>query len=230
MEPDVCGICRDVINEPTKIQECSHVFCFACISQWCNVSNSCPLCQKRFLHLCRTTPSSKSAQNVKVRHVDKRMDNWMQVMEEYDSEEQSIHTSDDEEEEAEGSEADCYEPDFVVPDNVIVYEDGQIVDLGNEMATMNPFGKTPKGQKDSIIKTSDGQIITITWARDEPISSNVAMSEDSDGEFKIENEQMSVSSEGEDIDDEEEDDEDDDDRTDQVIPEGARVLYRPRRQ
>lgn len=126
-ETDICGICREELTEATKIQECSHVFCFACIGKWCNISNSCPLCQTRFFQLCRIAEpnhkdkevqaKTKTGNNVvvSVKNVDKRQENWMQVMEEYDSEEISIHTDseEDEDDEALGSEGDRYEPDFV---------------------------------------------------------------------------------------------------------------------
>ena len=184
---------------------------------------------------------------VTVQNRDRREANWMQVMEEYDSEDQSIHTSDEEEdEEAEGSEADKYENDFVLPDHVIVYEDGQVVELCDSVGTLNPFGKPPKGQPDSTITTADGNVITVSWRQQQsaPANSNNnrrEMSqgrmkeddEDSDEEFK-EPDNAADSNEEEDSDDamsisadEQEEEEEEE------LPEGARVIYtgtRSRRQ
>ena len=112
-EEDICGICRDTLTEPTQIKECLHIFCFSCISKWCNISNSCPLCQTRFLQLSRISSVNRAGVDktvVSVNEVDRREENWMQVMEQYDSEEQSIYTDTEEEE---GSAADRYESDFV---------------------------------------------------------------------------------------------------------------------
>jgi len=74
----------------------------------------------------------------------------MEVMEQYDSEDDSG-----------GDSLDRYEEDFVLPDNVVYYESGQICDFrtGDE----NPFGRAPRGQPDSIIRTRDGTVITISW-------------------------------------------------------------------
>ena len=227
-----CGICRDAITDATQIKGCGHTFCFACISQWCNVSNSCPLCQRRFLELYRLAPTetgkSATGQSVKVKATDKREANWMQVMEEYDSEEHSIHTSDDEDEENMGSEGDRYEPDFVLPDNVVVYEDGKIVDLRNSFDCMNPFGKAPRGQLNSTITTEDGQVISISWTTsfhteqegDAPQEDNSEDMEESDGEFHeppVEEESSDEMS----LDNNEEE-------SDEPLPEGANVLYQGR--
>jgi len=191
---DLCGICRDdEIVEPTKIVECGHVFCFSCIGKWCNVSNSCPLCQRRFLKLCRIDRVNKNPRNqttmTKVKPVDRREESWMQVMEEYDSEECSIHTEDDhsgsDDDEELGSEGDRYESDFVVPDDVVIYASGKIVRLAD--AGRNPFGKPPRGQPDSVIVTQDGQKITISWNDKEQSTNNSDndqryMSDDDDGD------------------------------------------------
>lgn len=171
-----CGICQDEITEDTKIVECGHIFCFACISKWCNVSNSCPLCQQRFLKLYRIS----GAEHHHVEPVDKREENWMEVMEEYDSEEASIHTEEEDSSDL-GSEGDRYEPDFVLPDNVVIYESGKIVDMRRESDEFHrPFGKPPRNQPDSIIETADGQIVTISWY---PFPNSRNQS-DSDGEYE----------------------------------------------
>lgn len=219
---EICGICRSEVSEPTST-DCNHVFCFGCISQWCNVSNSCPLCQQRFLHLYR-----KDGKTV-VKPKDDRLDNWMQVQEDYDSEEQSIHTSDDEDEDEMGSEGDRYEADFVVPDGVIVYESGTIVDtrlngLRDSLENMNPFGKAPRNQPDSIITTGDGQVITVSWnKRSNSNDAAVGRSdEEEDSEFKSHH-AMSGSSE---------DYEDPDESacsSDEELPDNAKILWTKRR-
>jgi hypothetical protein len=136
----------------------------------------------------------------------------MQVMEEYDSEECSI----DSEEEELGSEGDCYEADFVVPDNVVIYASGKIIRDDDD--EQGPFGKPSKNQPDSIIETQDGQIITISWhVHKEDISSDEdyiqeMSNEDDDDDDEDYVQEMSI-----------EDDE-------KQIPSNEERIVRPRRQ
>lgn len=155
-----CGICHDTIVDCTRIAECGHTdFCYRCIVQWANNSNTCPLCQARFLHLHRV-----SAGITNVDPVDKREENAMQVLEQFDSEDQSI-ADDSNEDDDNGSDADRYEADFVLPDGIIIHEDGSVVDYRPSMRhdETNPFGKRPRGQPDSIIVLNNGQKITVSW-------------------------------------------------------------------
>src|SRR3990170_6452144 len=110
-----CGICQDDITDHTAISECGHTFCFDCIVKWANTSNTCPICQRRFLQLVRSHASAnkkgaRGARTVNVKHVDHREENALRVMEEFDSEECSIHTGDDDSDELSlGSEGDYLE-------------------------------------------------------------------------------------------------------------------------
>lgn len=46
LEPeDLCGICRDDMEDPVKNEVCCHMFCFKCIEEWNKMSSSCPLCR-----------------------------------------------------------------------------------------------------------------------------------------------------------------------------------------
>eukprot|EP01080_Neovahlkampfia_damariscottae_P003676 gene3676-6490_t len=47
----ICAICQDAPKEKAKIQECSHEFCFDCISQWRKIKPNCPLCKMNILNL-----------------------------------------------------------------------------------------------------------------------------------------------------------------------------------
>lgn len=152
---DTCGICRDRITDNTKIDECGHSFCFLCIVQWANQSNSCPLCQCRFLTLSRLDDATKST--VSVKPVDRRERNALEVLEQFDSEEQSV-----DDDESRGSEADYMEEDWVVPDHIVVREDGAILDM-REVMDLQAFGKVKRGQKDCIFKNAHGENITIAW-------------------------------------------------------------------
>jgi len=50
-----------------------------------------------------------------------------------------------------------------LPDHVVEYTNGKIVDYRN-VREANPFGGVvPSGQPDSTITTKDGQVITISW-------------------------------------------------------------------
>jgi hypothetical protein len=161
------------------------------------------LCQGRFSTLLRQKVA------VPVKSVDRRERNWMQVMEEYDSEEQSVEDDDDVEE---GDSADGYEEDFVVPDDVIVYDSGKVV-RQKKAPPVGPFGRPPANQKDCIIKTRDGEIITITWNLPPP-------GDDSDDEFQPEE-----------MDEELDDDEfqgDDEFQPDEMSVSEEEVIYDPR--
>ena len=161
MVKTICGICQDDVCERTFVEGCNHEFCFACIVQWANTSNTCPLCQKRFYHLMR---DKKVA--VKVKQVDNRGENALRVMEEFDSESASLAPEDDDEEEM-GSEGDYLEEDFVVPDGVIIKDDGSVWDMRQSMEYHNPFGKVKYGQRNCVFTTEEGREITISWLSDQ---------------------------------------------------------------
>lgn len=179
---DVCGICREPINEYTRIDECSHAFCFRCIVQWANQSNSCPLCQRRFLSL------SRGESCVTVAPVDRRERNALEVMEQLDSGEQSICS-----EEASTSGDDYLEEDFVVPDHIVIADDGAILDMRELMEYQNPFGKVKKGQKNCTFQNALGEHITIEW-----LPSQIESDNDDDDEAEY------VPKEEDELDDEEE--------------------------
>jgi len=216
---DICGICQDAIQNSTQLNNCSHKFCFVCIARWSKESNSCPLCQTRYNEL-RPTDSKKTT----VQNVDRRDRNWMEVMEQYDSEEESIDSD-----EEMGSEGDCYEEDFAVPDGVVIYEDGTVVDERDEDDFVpNEFAPVHPKQKDSIIMTVDGQPISISWRHEKTtIQHNGQVAgDDEDGEFVPKSEEDS-----DDYDDDEDEDEDDEDSSSSASVEEprkrGRVSYRP---
>jgi len=43
--PPTCPICIELVNVIRGRLECSHVFCFACVEEWCKRESSCPLCR-----------------------------------------------------------------------------------------------------------------------------------------------------------------------------------------
>ena len=45
---DECIICLTDIKNKSKINSCSHCFCFKCIKSWSQHCNKCPLCKKEF--------------------------------------------------------------------------------------------------------------------------------------------------------------------------------------
>jgi len=208
MDEDQCGICQHNINEKTRIAECSHCFCYKCIAQWANVSNTCPLCQGRFFQLYRMGGGKKSQ---KIKHVDHREENAMRVMEEFDSEECSIVDT----EESLGSDGDLYESDFVVPDGVVIKDDDTILDM-RELISNNPFSIVHSRQPDSIIKTAEGKIITISWESNEKQQSN-------DSDDDLEYEVMSLS------DDDDEEEEEDEEESESSLEENVKIIYAPPR-
>lgn len=216
-DESTCGICQESINDKTSLNSCSHLFCFKCIARWSQESNSCPLCQARFTELRPCV--------VRVKNIDRREENWMEVMEQYDSEEQSVDSDEDD-----GSEADVYEEDFAVPDGVVVYEDGTIVDERDEEDYVpNEFVKDHPKQKDSTIVLKDGKVITVPFHK-KPKNTFVEENEeeDEDAEFV-----MPSSKNDEEDDDDEDMDEDEDissledsDDSSEIETRG-RVLYKP---
>lgn len=50
MQTLTCGICRDLMENPTWIRECGHTFCRGCVESFLAASNSpqCPKCRLRF--------------------------------------------------------------------------------------------------------------------------------------------------------------------------------------
>lgn len=51
LEKVKCMICLEEILERTKMNKCSHFFCFECIHKWAEVTNCCPLCKVPSLSL-----------------------------------------------------------------------------------------------------------------------------------------------------------------------------------
>lgn len=165
-----CPICQEGIHKATAIKECGHEFCFDCIVKWTAVSNVCPLDQCRFTALIKKYENTTVEKPVK--HAENREKKWLEMEEEIGSE--SIHSSleeddsegVDDEEEDDDENQDVYEEDFVVPDGVLIYADGEIIDSRSEYPDLyekNPYLRGPKNQPDSKITTEDGQVITISW-------------------------------------------------------------------
>lgn len=41
-----CVICYEYINNKNIITtKCNHYFCYSCISNWCDIKDSCPVCR-----------------------------------------------------------------------------------------------------------------------------------------------------------------------------------------
>lgn len=43
-----CNICLNPISNVATLKECSHSFCFDCISKWSQYSTECPICKQNF--------------------------------------------------------------------------------------------------------------------------------------------------------------------------------------
>lgn len=166
----VCAVCRDEVDDRTRIVECGHdEFCYRCIVQWANNSNTCPLCQTRFVHLTRVQGTTR------VPAVDRREENALRVMEELDSGEQSIDS-----EESWGSEGDYYDPDFVLPDHIVLFENNTMIDLRRQPDYRpNPFGRPPRNQPPSTITLPNGQQLYIDWDQPGGAAAPIGSSDDS---------------------------------------------------
>ena len=43
-----CSICSAAISVQGQLNSCKHLFCLACILQWGEIENTCPICKRRF--------------------------------------------------------------------------------------------------------------------------------------------------------------------------------------
>jgi hypothetical protein len=69
-EKDECCICLGEIGEVMGcLTCCEHKFCFGCISQWAEKSNTCPLCKQRFREIIRKTVPSLQGFSSSVLHL-----------------------------------------------------------------------------------------------------------------------------------------------------------------
>jgi E3 ubiquitin-protein ligase Topors len=48
---NICPICLEPFESPTLLDSCFHKFCFLCITQWAQISQTCPLCKSWFRSL-----------------------------------------------------------------------------------------------------------------------------------------------------------------------------------
>jgi hypothetical protein len=64
-EDESCPICGEEICVDKATIQCSHTFCFGCISECVQHANTCPICRKRIRridaasHLCRVILSDR---------------------------------------------------------------------------------------------------------------------------------------------------------------------------
>ncbi len=67
-----CPVCLTVLTNPITLIDCSHYFCFVCISTWLKKQNSCPMCKKEITAFVSSS-TDKSIQFWKVgSHIEKR--------------------------------------------------------------------------------------------------------------------------------------------------------------
>jgi len=57
-----CPICHDTIKNAT-ICSCVHHFCYDCITSWCKLKNTCPVCNECIFELRRDTEFDKLNNN-----------------------------------------------------------------------------------------------------------------------------------------------------------------------
>lgn len=56
---DGCVICSEPICRPATLEGCGHTdFCLACILQWSETTNTCPICRARFGWVCDKSDAS----------------------------------------------------------------------------------------------------------------------------------------------------------------------------
>ena len=45
-EKELCPVCLENLKHPCAMSDCQHSFCFDCITEWCKLNASCPLCKE----------------------------------------------------------------------------------------------------------------------------------------------------------------------------------------
>lgn len=98
-EKDECCICLGEIGEVMGcLTCCEHKFCFACISQWAEKSNTCPLCKQRFREIIRKTVGGqqgrKKQKTERVRVRRKDYNPWSEEEDEDDSDDDDLDDED----------------------------------------------------------------------------------------------------------------------------------------
>eukprot|EP01111_Echinosteliopsis_oligospora_P009206 TRINITY_DN2660_c0_g2_i1.p1 TRINITY_DN2660_c0_g2~~TRINITY_DN2660_c0_g2_i1.p1 ORF type:complete len:401 (-),score=96.39 TRINITY_DN2660_c0_g2_i1:100-1302(-) len=91
-ENNDCGICLDKVNiVKGSLTDCIHIFCFECIHQWSQTSNTCPMCKARFRQIIKTEPGKgrrkSSTKTVKIKDVDQRAEYSDPDPDDFDSDE-----------------------------------------------------------------------------------------------------------------------------------------------
>jgi len=51
MKKLTCAICLDPCDNPTKLDQCFHTYCFLCIMHWGSLIQTCPMCKSPFSSL-----------------------------------------------------------------------------------------------------------------------------------------------------------------------------------
>lgn len=59
-----CGICLEPVKRRGRLDACSHVFCYSCISRWTKRSSSCPHCKRDITTISKTDPSGENIDSV----------------------------------------------------------------------------------------------------------------------------------------------------------------------
>ena len=67
-DKDSCSICLGAFNNRSFLNDCFHAFCYYCILQWSEISQTCPLCKKEFSVLIHDV---KSITEYKETHIKK---------------------------------------------------------------------------------------------------------------------------------------------------------------
>lgn len=98
-EKDECCICLGEIGEVMGcLTCCEHKFCFGCISQWAEKSNTCPLCKQRFREIIRKTVGGqqgrKKQKTERVRVRRKDYNPWSEEEDEDDSDDDDLDDED----------------------------------------------------------------------------------------------------------------------------------------
>lgn len=50
-----CAICLEEITTCGEVDKCAHRFCLACLLQWSDHSNTCPVCRQEFVQVFQST-------------------------------------------------------------------------------------------------------------------------------------------------------------------------------
>eukprot|EP01102_Stenamoeba_stenopodia_P017321 TRINITY_DN618_c0_g2_i7.p1 TRINITY_DN618_c0_g2~~TRINITY_DN618_c0_g2_i7.p1 ORF type:complete len:381 (+),score=116.36 TRINITY_DN618_c0_g2_i7:311-1453(+) len=158
MEAPMCSVCYEDLQDSTRgiTDICEHLFCFPCIYDWSKITNTCPMCKRRFQKLTKISPDG-SREEFEIESKDLRPEDYMteDALRDYEEEEEEepdddwiVYDVDEEEEEEE-------ERDDTADGNYQDESDGERVSTSSSRRRTRSLGRVSPTYLDSIMKEEE---------------------------------------------------------------------------